>query len=54
MKKLDLNELDVTSFETTPYGLPSYEKEKPTLTTTDPTARTYCFVCPVEPYPGTL
>jgi len=46
MKKLDLSALDVSSFEMDPFATPDYQKERPT--TNDPTARTNCFVCPVE------
>ena len=43
MKKLDLDALAVTSFETEPYDAPSDG------ITTDPTSLTLCYVCPPKP-----
>jgi hypothetical protein len=42
--RLDPEELVVSSFDTT--AAESYAIARPT-TLTDPTAQTYCFVCPV-------
>lgn len=44
--KLNPEELDVTSFDTTDSGLAATQP----IIATDPTAATRCFICPMETY----
>jgi hypothetical protein len=45
--KLNPEELDVTSFDTTPSAVPGTDTAiQPIAPTTDPTAATRCFICP--------
>ncbi|HEX6368693.1 MAG TPA: hypothetical protein VF006_07170 [Longimicrobium sp.] len=47
--KLNPEELDVTSFDTTPSAAPGGDAAaviQPIAPTTDPTAATRCFICP--------
>jgi hypothetical protein len=51
MKTLDLNELSVSSFETGSAAAISQPYEPIRITTTnDPTAATFCYICPQETY----
>ena len=48
MRKLNPEDLTVSSFDTTP---DAGDRLQPiTLTTNDPTAQTYCFICPPITY----
>ena len=44
--KLDPEELNVTSFDTTPLAAPGSDTAAIIAPTTDPTAATRCFICP--------
>lgn len=50
--KLHLNDLDVVSFETSPESAQPLAAAEPIIsiaTSTDPTAMTWCYICPVRP-----
>ena len=49
MKKLNLDDLAVSSFETAAATSQPYEPIRIT-TTNDPTAATFCYICPQETY----
>jgi hypothetical protein len=48
--KLNPEELDVTSFDTTAPGAEASAVFQPIRPTTDPTEATRCFICPAETY----
>ena len=51
--KLNPEELNVTSFDTTPQAVPGSDAAavlQPIIPTTDPTAATRCFICPPISY----
>ena len=45
--RLDLDDLEVTSFATSPL-VPTLPDDTIIITPTDPTAATWCYVCPVR------
>ncbi|HET6232590.1 MAG TPA: hypothetical protein VFE05_21120 [Longimicrobiaceae bacterium] len=59
MLKLSMDDLSVTSFQTETsdlYRLPTIDKTIDTIgpISYDPTAMTYCYVCPVYPQTETI
>jgi hypothetical protein len=48
--KLNPEELNVTSFDTSPLAAPGSDTAAIIVTTNDPTAATRCFICPQETY----